>query len=53
MSACQAEDRGFESRRSRQKTDLLGSGRFLFLGIANHVQAWYNMHNDLIHGWGY
>ena len=42
MSACQAEDRGFESRRSRQKTDLLSSGRFFFLDIANRAQEWYN-----------
>jgi hypothetical protein len=31
----------------RQKTDLLGPGRFSFLDIANRAQAWYNMHG----GW--
>jgi len=41
--------RGFESRRSRQKTDLLVPGRFFFLGIANHAQAWYNMHDGCLH----
>ena len=43
MSACQAEDRGFESRRSRHVTDLILAGRFFYLGVANRAEAWYNM----------
>jgi len=46
---------GFESRRSRQDTDLVQAGRFSFsLGIANRAQAWYNMHMGPCHqrkGW--